>query len=211
MKNIANLLRKLNNPLAYSSVMCAAGVAFIALPSGVLDIVILALGAIICLARVSLIAASALAPYDDDEIPLMRHASVLKASLMLLFGISLMLVRSSVSRPVCITLGVLLALYSLFRLSRPSRSTPERGAGWYIEGIILIALALLGALVAVFPLYPTITAGVAMLAFGAKLTYDALEEKVKRRRATRSAKKADRKRPGDVYSTDFTDKSDDPG
>lgn len=208
MNKLLLFFRKLNNPITYASAMCLSGAAFIALPSRALDVVILIYGALISLVAICLSAAWALAPDDGSVTTLMRHGALVKSSLMLVFGISLMLVRSSVSRSVCATLGILLALYSIFRLSRPARSTLERGASWYVEGVILVLLILLGATVAIIPMWPKITAGVALLAFGLKPIYDIVSDALKRRKRMLGRPKGARSRPRDIFSDDFIDKSD---
>lgn len=206
MEKLAFAFKKLNSPIVYAAAACASGIAFIALPSELLDIVILALGALISLISVCALSAWAFAKDTGEVSPLARRGALLKSSLMLLFGISLMLVRSSVSRSVCTTLGILLVLYSLFRLCRPARTTLIRKASWYIEGIVLVFLILLGATVAIIPFWPKITAGVALLAFGLKLVCDMVPNAIKKRgnRAKRQTKSS----PCDIYSTDFVDKSD---
>ena len=228
---MAFFLKKLNNPITYAVAMCASGLAFIILPYGILDVSILILGALISTLAACLIAAWALSPEDPDMPPLMRQGAIFKSSAMLAFGVMLMLVRSSISRSVCTILGILLALYSIFRLSRPSRNTVERGAAWYIEGVILVSLIMIGSLVSIIPFMPKLTAGIAMLAFGAKLIYDAATRALRLRRARRArqgkssaeakatragtgsakAKGAPRRAkraPRDIYSTDFVDRSD---
>ena len=208
MKNISLFWKKLGDPIFQAIAMCVAGLAFIILPDKVLDTVILVLGALVCAVAVGLIAAWSL---DAAQYPVfMRHAAILKSSVMMIFGISLMLVRSSVSRPVCIILGVLLSLYSLFRLTRPERNViVERTAGWYFEWAILVFFIFLGALIAIIPLWPKITAGIAMLAFGSKLLSDSLVRRARARRANPPAKRAKgKKEKRDIYDAHFIDKSD---
>ena len=74
------------------------------------------------------------------------------------------------------------------------------------RGIVLVSLVVLGTVVAVFPFWPKITAGVALLAFGLKLVYDIISDMPKNRGG--KAKRQADKHPQDIYSTDFVDKSD---
>ena len=212
MKNVLFRLRKLNNPFTYSIAMCAAGLAFVILSKSILDLIILVVGGVISLLAIALIAAWAFAPEKERGIPLIRHGAIIKSSILLLFGISIMLIRSSVSRTVCIILGIILSLYSVFRLSRPSRIVVERDFRWYLEGIVLVFFIFLGASIAIFPLWPKITAGIALLALGAKLLVDEILIRVKngkktRTRAKKSAPGQKRSRPTNIYSDDFVDKS----
>lgn len=208
MKKLAGLLKKLNSPITYGVATCAAGLAFIILPEALLDTVILILGAAIALVATCLIAVWAFDPRSEELSLLARHGAIIKSSLLLLFGSGLMLVRSSVSRPVCIILGILLALYSIFRLSRPGRSIVERSVGWYAEGIALVLFIFLGAVVVILPFWPKVTAGVAMVAFGGKLLFDSIVKGVKNRKDTHPRVKKSPKKRADIYTTDFIDKSD---
>lgn len=186
--------------------MCLSGSAFIILPPSILDLVILVIGASVCFVAAVLIAAWAFAEEEGGISMLARRLAIGKAIVLLVFGAGLMLVRSSVSRTVCIILGVLLAMYSLFRLTRPGRAVVERTAGWYAEGIVLVGLMLLGAMVAILPFRPQLTAGIALLAFGAKLLADAIERSIKRRRGRTEGGRG--KRPRDIHGAHFVDKSD---
>lgn len=206
MKKLAFLFNKLNNTLTYAIFMCVAGISFIAMPLYVLDVTILILGACVSLVAVCLIVGWALDKSGKD--PLARHADIVKSSLMLVYGISLMLVRSSVSRGVCVALGVLLTLYSVLRLMRPIRNlTVERTTAWYVEGAVLFILMILGIVIAILPFRSKITAGVAMIAFGGKLLSDFIAAHRRKKQNAPPRVKKSAKKPRDIYDADFVDKS----
>ena len=206
MQKLLNFLKKLAHPIPSSALLCAAGVSFIVIPSALLDVVILVIGALIAALGISIITACAVE--SERGLGLVRYGGIFRGSLILLLGVSLMIMRSGVSSWVCTVLGILLTLYGIFKLSRPGRIVIDRSAGWYVETVVLVVIIILGVAIAIFPEYPKVTAGVAMLVFGLKMLSDAIIKITKSRGNTPPRVKKSRKIKEDYYTTDFVDKSD---
>lgn len=118
MKNVLCFLKKLDNTLTHSLLMCCAGLGFIILTERLLDTVMLVIGATIAFIAVCLIAAWIFDSEREDMPRIFRHGSIIKASLLLAFGVAIMIVRSAVS-VLCVPFS---AYFSRFTRSSSSRA-----------------------------------------------------------------------------------------
>ena len=212
MQIIKKFIKKLDNPLVYGALIFLVGVAFIVLPEDILDIPIIIAGAVISLVGLTL-ALLPLGERQEGVISSLRMGlAMAKGGVIALLGVSLIIVRSGVSETVCDVLGVCIALWCATRLFRPSHLFRERSTLWFVESIAYVIFALGGLVILIFPLWPKLTAGIAILAVGAWLIYDGIRAMIQ----TGKAKPRDGEmgkayvtRGKDVYSSDFIDRSED--
>ena len=205
MQKPLDFLKKINNPLTYAIALCTVGLAFIILPNFVIDIVMMVIGALLIASAVLTIALSGEGTRGSLIDLFLRRGVLLRSLLVLILGIVLITVRSSVSETVLDVLGGVIGLYALFKLIHPSHSTASRNFLWWVRTVWLIILIFIGIVLFLFPIWPKITAGIAALAVGIKLIFDA----VGRNKAAGEEGRSDDAsgKSGDYYTDDFVDKS----
>ena len=208
MHKVQEFLRKLNNPVVYAIAFSIIGIAFIALPPEILDIAIAVIGAIILLFGMLNVAFIGYGEPRIIFVSILRSGALIRASVEMLFGLSLILIRSGVSERICDVLGILISLYSLYKLFRISIRFSRKNARTVLEIIAYMLLFGIGSFILIFPYYPRIMAGIAMLAIGAKLLTNILARSAG---APRDSDKPDtgsgRSSGTDYYTDDFVDKS----
>ena len=160
MEAFLEKLKKFDTPLAWGIAAAVYGICFIALPSHVLDIILLITGIlVIALAVARLIVLLARPSRRFSFI-----AALVINALVLLFGISLTNGGSEYSGSICATLGTYLALLSLFRLVTAYRIPAEgRSKIWWRNTIMAVVMLVVGLWLVVYPVWPKILAGVALL------------------------------------------------
>ena len=213
MQNIRAFITKATSITTYSIALVIVGIAFIALRGTALDVSLIVVGAAFALVGMSGIILTLLAPDHAPISSLFGYGAILRSSVALLFGILLITVRSAIPSVVCNALGAALIFYSLFRIARPLHRLAPRTREWYIESIIYSVLAVYGLFMVLFPLWPNVIGGIAMVLVGAKWIYDDLR---KHKSGNKSGKNSTRVSPSrrpskkngsDIYSNDFIDKS----
>ena len=211
MQNMREFFKKLNNPITYGIAFVVIGLAFILLPDMILDITITVIGALIFifgLLNIIFIGREATA---HPIVAILGGGTILIGIMQIIFGVSLMIVRSAVGGTVCDVLGVLIMLYAGFKLFKISLKSAYHGRNYRIELTLYSLLLAIGLFVLIFPLYPHITAGGALIAVGAKLLADAIATKYDKNgksEAPGSAENREKLNTGDYYTNDFVDKSD---
>ena len=206
-----DFFQKLNNPTTYGISFIIIGLAFILLPAFILDVTVAIIGALVFifgLLNIIFIGREATA---NPLAAILGGGTVIKGAMQIIFGISLMLVRSAVSDTVCDVIGVIIMLYAAFKLFRISLRSAWHGRHYRLELTLYLILLAVGLFVLLFPLYPHITAGGALISIGAKLLTDAIAQ-YRDKKASRgnrdSSESGGKLNTGDYYTDDFVDKSD---
>ena len=212
MHKVRDFFKKLNNPLTFGITFALIGLAFILLPSAILDITVALIGAIVFLFGLFNIIFIGREATTNPLAALLGGGALMKGIIEIVFGISLIIIRSAVGETVCDVLGVLIMLYSGFKLFRISIRSAYHGRHFRLELALYSILLAIGLFVLIFPLYPHATAGGALIALGAKLIADAvtrLRDKRQREGASQPAERGGKLNTGDYYTDDFVDKSND--
>ena len=195
MEIILEKLKKFDTPLVWGIASAVFGVCFILLPEKVLDILLLITGIhVIALAVLRLIS---LLTRPSRTVSFI--ISVVINAIVLLFGITLATARSGYAYSICTTLGAYLGVLSLFRLVTAHRVAPsERDKNWWINTAISITMLVMGLWLVIYPVWPKILAGVALLVLSAEFLL--------RAKGHIRSGMADAAR--DVFEGSFTDRSD---
>lgn len=196
MQNVLKFLKKLDTPLTYAIASLVAGLAFLLLPTLVLDILLVATGACVTLLAILHLAID-LAERGARPFLMLE---VIRDIMFAVVGVSLCVLRSDISDTVCRLLGGIITLYTLFRLYKLSGVT-EHERAWWAELIITIVIAVFGAWLMLFPVYSQIMTGVALLIVGAKFFIEAWKRKAPKK------PKGGTDDNGDYYTDDFVDKT----
>ena len=203
--------KKINNPTTYGASFVIIGLAFILLPDMILDITITVIGALVFLFGLLNIIFIGREATANPIIAILGGGTILKGIIQIVFGVSLMIVRSAVGETVCDVLGVLIMLYAGFKLLKISLKYAYHGRNYRLELTLYSLLLAVGLFVLIFPLYPHITAGGALIAVGAKLLADAISTKYDKSGKSENPESTaphEKLNTGDYYTNDFVDKSD---
>ena len=195
MEVILEKLKKFDTPLVWGIAAAIFGVCFIALPPSVLDIILIITGIlVIALAVLRLIV---LLSRPSRSLPFIISTAI--NAIILLFGISLVGSKSGYAYSICTTLGAYLTVLSLFRLVTAHRIAPDsRNKIWWRNTVASIIMMVMGLWLVVYPLWPKILAGVALLLLSAEFLL--------RAKGHGSSGIADAAR--DVFEGSFVDRSD---
>ena len=199
MRKLLTFLKKYDTPLSYGVVFLLFGAAFIFVPDMVLDWLVAIAGAFTVF--VSAIKLAVLLDEHKRESRPFFPVEIIKAALLLFFGIMLLVLRSGFAEAICAVLGVYIVLCSGIHLFNASSApVSKRGKAWMFDIVLTVLLLLFGLWLTVYPLWPGVLVGITLIIFGIELI---AQESGKR-------KKEDKDSHGDgvYYTDDFEDKSD---
>lgn len=158
MNSFNKLTAALSRPFTYGIIcllfgaLFASGYEHIGTPSWIIDIVMVATGGIIILfALVQMLVAL----FGKDSHGLLFFFAVIKAIVLLAFGILFIIFRSGLAHAVCVVVGIYLVLRSGWRLFVISRVNYSKSKAKRVLTIIGYVLAILiGLWMAIYP-YPS--------------------------------------------------------
>lgn len=211
MHKVRDFFKKLNNPLIHGITFVIIGLAFILLPLSILDVTVAVIGAVVFIFGLFNIIFIGREAAANPLIAIFGGGALMRGIIEIVFGISLILIRSAVGETVCDVLGILIMLYSGFKLLRISIRSAYHGTHYRLELALYSILLAIGLFVLIFPLYPHATAGGALIAVGAKLIADsvtAIRDKKDGKSASTTVERGGKLNTGDYYTDDFVDKSD---
>ena len=195
MEIILEKLKKFDTPLVWGIAAAVFGVCFILLPEAVLDVLLLITGILVIAIAILRLISLLTRPSRSISFIISTVINVI----VLLFGISLATSRSGYAYSICTTLGAYLALLSLFRLVTAHRIPASgRDRTWWRGTVISALMLVLGLWLLIYPLWPKILAGVALLLLSAEFLL--------RAKGRGSSGIADAAR--DVFEGSFVDRSD---
>lgn len=198
MKKILDTLKKFNTPLYYGIVCAVFGFAFIVFPylwKPALDILLIIAGAFsifVGILNVSLL--------DTPDRSPAYYLLVGKTLCLIGFGIFLITSRSSLAWMLCIGYGVYILCRAIPLLVKCVMLPKTDEPIWWVKIILSIIEILLGLWLVIYPAWPFILAGAALLLTAVEL-FVRLNKKDK-------ASTAPRMRFGTIFDPDFEDKSD---
>ena len=196
MRKIIDALKRIDTPLLWGIVCAVFGLAFILVPSSVLDWVLLAVGIPLLLMGVIRLIDSISAPRYSMVVYVI---SIVQSAFIVLLGLSLITSRTGVAVSVCSCLGAYIGFSSVLTIIRCTRASADRrDKVWYTEMTFAIILATFAFWISFFPTWPKQLAGVALLLVSAEFFLHVARPG--RRSISDSAR--------DVFEGSFTDRSD---
>lgn len=195
-EKIANILRKLNTPLAYAIVSAVSGAALILLPAAALTILFAIIGAALLIFG----AIGLTLECVERNGGIFHTLAIIKYALIIMAGGSMIFRGVYLLIPFSRILGAGLLLFTIVHL-RSLYYNRGNGFIYYADTALTALLAVAGALLILTPHSHSIFAGAALLLLSIKLFFD-----IWRTRRKRSADK-DNGTDGVYYVDDFVDKS----
>jgi len=198
MQKFLNYLNKFNTPPVYGIICLVFGICFIALPDIVTDILIAIAGVLVILVSVMkltlLLSKKGGGPFYTLEI--------IKVALYIFFGVTLISVGSNIAGSITSMFGVYLAVTSGIKIySLTHERSFDKDKDWWIETVTSILLLVFGLWLLIYPAFPKIMSGVALIILGIKFLSPIISKKKNANRPYYDGKH--------IYTDDFTDRSDD--